>query len=184
MISAKLMLPLLLLAVVSTVPFTASAKECPALLNHSQTKLNSVETVSLCEAFQGNVLLIVNTASQCGFTPQLSGLETLYNTYKDRGFTVIGFPSNDFRQDRGSEANTAKVCYLDYGVTFPMMSRSSIKGEGSNPVFKALKASTGVAPRWNFFKYVVDRNGVPLAVFSSSTSPTDSKITNLIESAL
>lgn len=139
MISAKLMLPLLLLAVVSTVPFTASAKECPALLNHSQTKLNSVETVSLCEAFQGNVLLIVNTASQCGFTPQLSGLETLYNTYKDRGFTVIGFPSNDFRQDRGSEANTAKVCYLDYGVTFPMMSRSSIKGEGSNPVFKALK---------------------------------------------
>lgn len=96
----------------------ALASECPDILQGKQRMLNSTEEIELCEVFKGKTLLVVNTASQCGFTPQYEQLETLYQTYKDKNFAVIGFPSNDFRQDKGSEENTAKICYLDYGVTF------------------------------------------------------------------
>ncbi|MGR5093938.1 glutathione peroxidase [Vibrio maritimus] len=162
----------------------ALASNCPSLLDSTQRKLNSNDSVSLCDAYQGKVLLVVNTASQCGFTGQFKELEALHNQFKDQGFSVVGFPSNDFNQDRGSEENTAKVCYLDYGVTFPMMARSSIKGDQANPVFVEMAKQSGVTPKWNFYKYLVGRDGNVVGVFSTGTSPTDAKITSMIKGQL
>ncbi|EDL55927.1 glutathione peroxidase [Vibrio mediterranei] len=160
------------------------AASCPTILNSTQRALNSTNDVNLCEQFQGKVLLVVNTASQCGFTGQFEQLEQLHNQFKDQGFSVVGFPSNDFNQDRGSEENTAKVCFLDFGVTFPMMARSSVKGQQANPVFSEIAKQSGVSPKWNFYKYLIDKNGAVVGVFSSGISPTDTKITQMIEKQL
>ena len=129
----------LIASLTSSFAFSAS---CPEILNGKQRLLNSNEEIELCDEFQGKTLLIVNTASQCGFTPQFEQLEQLHQTYKDEGFTVVGFPSNDFRQDRGSEEQSAKICYLDYGVTFPMMARASLSGPNANPVFAEIPWTT------------------------------------------
>ena len=163
---------------------SASQAQCGAWFDQQFNKLNSTESVKLCEQFAGQVLVVVNTASQCGFTPQFEQLEAVYQDYKEQGFSVIGFPSNDFNQDRGSEENTAKVCYLDYGVTFPMVERTHIKGEKANPVFQHLAKETGISPKWNFYKYIVDRQGEVVAVFSSRTNPTDAVMIDAIEKAL
>ena len=136
----------LIASLTSSVAFAAS---CPKILDGKQRLLNSNEEIELCEEFQGKTLLVVNTASQCGFTPQFKQLEQLHQTYKDQGFTVVGFPSNDFRQDRGSEEKSAKICYLDYGVTFPMMARASLSGSSANPVFAEIQQQAGVTPKWN-----------------------------------
>ncbi|SEF85968.1 glutathione peroxidase [Vibrio hangzhouensis] len=160
------------------------AATCPALLDSTQRKLNSTEQVDLCNEYSGKVLLVVNTASQCGYTGQYKQLEQLHNRYKAQGFSVVGFPSNDFNQDRGSEENTAKICYLDYGVTFPMMARSSVKGTQANPVFSEIARQSGVVPKWNFYKYLIGQDGRVVGVFSSSVSPVDDKITEMIEKQL
>lgn len=157
---------------------------CSKLLSHQFKKLNSSDEIDLCAQFRGKVLLVVNTASQCGYTPQFEQLEALHQHYHQQGLSVIGFPSNDFRQDRGSEADSAKVCYLDYGVTFTMLERSHVTGEQANPVFRQLANDAGVAPSWNFFKYIVDRNGKAVAVFSSRTTPDDPLIVATIEKLL
>nr|WP_273859652.1 glutathione peroxidase [Photobacterium sp. GSS17] len=157
---------------------------CSKLLSHQFKKLNSSDEIDLCAQFRGKVLLVVNTASQCGYTPQFEQLEALHQRYRQQGLSVIGFPSNDFRQDRGSEADSAKVCYLDYGVTFTMLERSHVTGEQANPVFRQLANDAGVAPSWNFFKYIVDRNGKAVAVFSSRTTPDDPLIVATIEKLL
>lgn len=157
---------------------------CSKLLSHQFKKLNSSDEIDLCAQFRGKVLLVVNTASQCGYTPQFEQLEALHQRYHQQGLSVIGFPSNDFRQDRGSEADSAKVCYLDYGVTFTMFERSHVTGEQANPVFRQLANDAGVAPSWNFFKYIVDRNGKAVAVFSSRTTPDDPLIVATIEKLL
>ena len=166
---------------ITTLSFAAA---CPDILKGSQRLLNSTEEVSLCEEFQGKTLLVVNTASQCGFTSQFGQLESLHQEYKDKNFTVVGFPSNDFRQDKGSEADSAKVCYLDYGVTFPMMARSSISGPDANPVFSEIKKQAGVSPRWNFYKYLIDKDGNVVGTFGSSTSPSSATLVNAIEQQL
>lgn len=163
---------------------STQASTCPDILDSEQRLLNSTESINLCEAFQGKTLLVVNTASQCGFTSQFEDLEALYQTYKSQGFTVIGFPSNDFRQDRGSEQQTAKVCYLDYGVTFPMMARSSLKGSDANPVFNQIQQQAGVTPRWNFYKFLINKQGDVVATFPSSTSPMSTTLKNAIEQQL
>lgn len=168
----------------SALPFVANASSCPDILKGSQRLLNSTDEVNLCEEFRGKTLLVVNTASQCGFTSQFGQLEALHQEYKDKNFTVVGFPSNDFRQDKGSEADSAKVCYLDYGVTFPMMSRSSISGPDANPVFSEIKKQAGVAPRWNFYKYLIDKDGNVVGTFGSSTSPSSATLVNAIEQQL
>ncbi|KDM91146.1 glutathione peroxidase [Photobacterium galatheae] len=175
---------ILVSSLLAFIPVQAAQSDCPPLLNHEIGKLNSTDTVNLCQQYHGQVLLLVNTASQCGFTPQFEGLETLYQTYKDQGFAVIGFPSNDFFQDRGTEKNTAKVCYLDYGVTFPMMSRSAVRGSDVNPIFHQLAEDSGVTPKWNFYKYLVDRQGKVVTVFASTTKPDDTKLTQSIEQLL
>ncbi|ANQ18963.1 glutathione peroxidase [Vibrio natriegens] len=165
----------------STLAFASS---CPDILQGKQRLLNSTDEIDLCEQFKGKTLLVVNTASQCGFTPQFEQLESLYQTYKDKNFAVIGFPSNDFNQDKGSEENSAKICYLDYGVTFPMMARSSVMGSDANPVFSEISQQAGVTPRWNFYKFLINKDGKVIATFPSSTSPTSTTLTNMIEQQL
>lgn len=168
----------------SLISFSSVASQCPDILKGEQRLLNSTDTVNLCNEFKGQTLLVVNTASQCGFTSQFDDLEKLYQQYKDQNFVVVGFPSNDFRQDKGTEEQSAKVCYLDYGVTFPMMARSSVKGSGANPVFEKISKQAGVEPRWNFYKFLVNKHGEVVATFPSSTNPMDSKLRSVIEQQL
>ena len=146
---ARLALLLLLM------PWLAVAGECPAHLDVTLKKLRSNETLNLCEAFPGRPLLIVNTASHCGFTPQFKSLEAIHGRFADKGLVVLGFPSDDFRQEADTEEKTAEICYINYGVTFTMFAPLSVKGETAHPLFKEL-ARQSRAPGWNFTKYLVD----------------------------
>ena len=158
--------------------------DCPPLLREQFNRLQTGEPQSLCQ-FRGKVLLVVNTASYCGYTGQYEGLEALYRRYKGRGLVVVGFPSNDFGgQEPGTNQEIAQFCRLTYGVQFPMFEKSSVTKVSSNPLFAALSAATGVAPQWNFYKYVVDRTGRPIAGFDSRTTPNDPKLVHLIEQLL
>ena len=162
----------------------AMAAECPALLQYQLPQLRSKETIDLCQRFAGKPLLIVNTASHCGFTPQFKGLEALYKRYKDQGFEVLGVPSDDFKQEAASTEETAKVCYVNYGVTFAMTQPQHVTGDDAIPLYKELIAQSGQAPRWNFYKYVVDRQGKVVAQFSSRTKPDDPDLLKAVEQAL
>lgn len=173
------LLPLLLFLSVST----AFADSCPPLLQQDFQRLHDTRSQNLCE-YSGKVLLVVNTASRCGFTPQLKGLETMYQKYKERGFSVLGFPSNDFFQELGEEEKIASFCRVNYGVTFPMFSKSSVKGEQANAFFRQLADQSGTAPKWNFYKYLIDRQGNIVSVFQSRTTPDDEKLTDQIEQLL
>ena len=158
--------------------------ECPALLRYRFNRLQTGEPQSLCQ-FQGKVLVIVNTASYCGYTGQYEGLEALYRKYKGRGLVVVGFPSNDFGgQEPGTNQEIAQFCRLTYGVQFPMFEKSSVTKVSANPLFASLSASTGVAPQWNFYKYVVDRNGDAVAGYGSRTTPDDRELVRTIERLL
>jgi glutathione peroxidase len=149
---------------------------CPALLDFESTKLHSSTTVNFCNNFKSKVLLVVNTASHCGFTPQFKDLEILYNKYRGQGLEIVGFPSNDFNQEASSESKTADVCYINYGVTFTMMSPSSVRGGAVNPFFKRLADKTGSAPSWNFSKYLVDRDGSTVRYYASNKKPMGSSL--------
>jgi len=158
--------------------------DCPALLRYRFNRLQTGEPQSLCQ-FQGKVLVIVNTASYCGYTGQYEGLEALYRKYKGRGLVVVGFPSNDFGgQEPGSNQEIAQFCRLTYGVQFPMFEKSSVTKVSANPLFASLSASTGVAPEWNFYKYVVDRKGRAVAGYGSRTTPDDRELVTVIERLL
>ncbi len=146
---------------------------CDDLQNVEMLKLRSREMLNICQTYPDQLLMIVNTASQCGFTPQFKGLETLYQTYKDKGLVIIGFPSDDFNQEFDNAEQTAEVCYLNYGVTFPMLSTSVVTGEGANPFFKKLAALSGQEPQWNFYKYLVRGNGSEVQVFPSQVTPEE-----------
>jgi glutathione peroxidase len=172
-----------LAALVSATPSSAAESPCPSVLDYQFVNLMD-EPVSLCQ-FRGKVLLIVNTASECGYTPQYEGLEKLYRRYRDKGFAVLGFPANDFGgQEPGSNKEIAQFCRLNYGVTFPMFAKTSVVGGNANPLYRALAARTGKPPRWNFHKYLLDRAGQPVAVFESAVDPTDSRTTSQIEKLL
>jgi glutathione peroxidase len=156
---------------------------CPPLLDRKMLNLQD-EAVPLCQ-FSGKVLLVVNTASQCGYTPQYEGLEKLYQRYRDRGLVVLGFPANDFGgQEPGSNKQIADFCQVNYGVSFPVFAKTSVVGADANPVFSELAKKTGSSPRWNFHKYLVDRNGVPVASFATRVEPLDPKLTREIERLL
>lgn len=140
---------------------------------------------NLCETYGGQVLLVTNVASKCGFTPQYEGLEKLYQTYKDRGLVVLGFPSGDFaNQELESDSEIQEFCKLNYGVTFPMFSKSSVKGDQANALFKRLSAKTGKEPNWNFNKYLVGRDGKVIGHFGSRVEPTSDELKQAIEAAL
>lgn len=162
----------------------AEASQCGDILGHSVQQLKTRESVDLCEQFKGKTLIVVNTASKCGFTPQFEALETIYQKYKDQGLVVLGFPSNDFRQEHSDEDKTAEVCFLTYGVEFPMFSTTSVRGDKANPVFKALIAKTGESPSWNFNKYIVSKDEQQVVHFGSRTSPTDPKFIAELEKML
>lgn len=161
-----------------------AADQCPALLQHELPKLRTKDTIDLCQQFQGKALVVVNTASHCGFTPQFKGLEALYQRYKDDGLAVLGVPSDDFFQEADDAAETAEVCYVNYGVTFAMAQTQPVRGSDAIPLFKELAEQAGRAPRWNFYKYVVDRNGKVVDYFSSKVKPDDPKLIAAVEKAL
>lgn len=142
------------------------------------------ETVDLCGQFQGKALVVVNTASHCGFTGQFKGLEALYQRYKDDGLELLGVPSDDFFQEADDEAETAEVCYVNYGVTFTMTQTQPVRGGDATPLFRQLAEQAGTAPRWNFYKYVVDREGRVVAHFSSKVKPDDPQLIAAVEKAL
>jgi glutathione peroxidase len=138
-------------------------------------------------AYKGKVILIVNTASHCGFTPQFAGLESLYQKYKDRGLVVIGVPSNDFgKQEPGSGEEIEKFCTLNFGVTFPMTSKEVVSGDKAHPfyIWARQELGFGSAPKWNFHKYIIDRKGNVVDYFYSTTKPDSKKIIDAIEKLL
>lgn len=165
-------------------PTAAMASECPDLLKFMKRKLNSQETVNLCEEFKGKTLLIVNTASYCGFTPQFEGLEALYSDYKDQDFAVLGFPSHDFNQEDQDEGKTAELCELTYGVNFPMFEAVTVRGDDADPLYRKLAEQSGTAPKWNFYKYLVNKSGDVVDSYSSFTKPEDEDFRADIEKAL
>jgi glutathione peroxidase len=140
---------------------------------------------NICETYSGRVILVTNVASQCGFTPQYEGLEKLYRTYKDKGLVVLGFPSGDFGgQEFASDGEIQEFCKLNFGVSFPMFSKSSVKGDNANPLFKTLSTKTGKQPSWNFNKYLVGRDGKVIAHFPSKVTPDSAELTKAVETAL
>lgn len=168
---------------IMTMTTVHAKSDCPDWLDRDLNKLHSKDTVNLCELAAGKVALIVNTASDCGYTSQFKGLEALYRKYKEKGFVILGFPSDSFEQERDDAAETAEVCYINYGVTFPMLATSPVKGEQANTVFKHLNAKLG-EPKWNFNKYLIDRGGNPVKYYESGTRPDDKELISAIESLL
>ena len=161
----------------------APAGTCPALLQHTFARLQDEKPQSLCQ-YSGRVLLVVNTASFCGFTPQYEGLEKLHARYRERGLVVLGFPSNDFQQESGSNKEIADFCENTFGVKFPMFAKTAVRGSDANPLFRELAAQTGRAPLWNFYKYLVSREGKVVAAYSSMTKPDDAAFLKAVEQQL
>ncbi len=164
---------------------------CPAqagggtLLDHEFRRLASDEVVNLGSAYASQVILVVNTASKCGNTPQYDGLEKLYREYGPDGLVVLGFPSNDFfGQEPGTEAEIQEFCRLTYGVEFPMFEKVSVREGRAHPFFDRLAAVAGTYPTWNFHKYLIGRNGTLIAEFSPRTQPYDAALVAAIEEAL
>jgi glutathione peroxidase len=191
--TTALLLSLGAAALVSTVPAqaqTAAAAvpaqapaSCPAVLKHTFKRLQDESPQDLCQ-YAGKVVLVVNTASYCGFTPQYQGLEALYAKYAPRGLVVLGFPSNDFKQESADAKKIADLCYNTYGVKFPMFASSVVTGADANPLYAELIKATGNQPKWNFNKYLIDRNGKVLDYFPSKVTPQDPALVSKIEQAL
>ena len=174
-----------ILLILTTQLFTlslsaAAMSNCPSSLNHSITNLEGKE-IDFCQ-YSGKVILAVNTASQCGYTPQYEGLETLYQKYKDKGFVVIGFPANNFgSQEPGSEDDIKTFCEKNYGVKFPMMAKSNVIGDDKNSIYKELKTLTGQSPGWNFHKYLLSRDGQRAYSYPSAVEPLNSRFLEQVE---
>jgi glutathione peroxidase len=157
---------------------------CPALLQHTMTRLQDDAPQALCQ-YAGKVLLFVNTASHCGYTPQYQGLEALYARYAAQGLVVLGFPSNDFgAQEPGDAKAIAETCFNVYGVRFPMFNKIAVVGKDAHPLYGALVRSGAQAPKWNFHKVLVDRQGRVVASFASDVEPKDRRVAAAIENLL
>lgn len=175
----------LLATLVSLVGVSVAQAECGSVLNHQVRELAGERIVNLCEAYQGQVLLIVNTASKCAFTGQYEGLEALHARFHQRGFSVLGFPSGDFAdQEYQQEGQIQEFCRLTYGVQFPMFEKSHVRGTAASPLWKELIAQSGTSPKWNFYKYLIGRDGRVIASFSSMTSPDSGDLLTKLEAAL
>ncbi len=162
----------------------ATPASCPALLNQKFKRLQDEAPQDLCQ-YAGKVVLVVNTASYCGFTKQYEGLEKLYAKYNGRGLVVLGFPSNDFgKQEPGSSKEIADFCFNTYGVKFPMFAKSAVTGRQANPLHAQLAAATGQMPAWNFHKYLVGRDGRRVQGFPTGTEPDAPALLRAVEAAL
>ena len=161
----------------------AGPQACPALLQQNVLRLQDEKPQSLCQ-YAGKVVVVVNTASFCGFTPQYKGLEALYSKYQGRGLVVLGFPSNDFSQETGSNKDIADFCENTFGVKFPMFTKTRVTGQDASPLFRQLAAKTGTTPRWNFNKYIVSRDGTAVASYNSMTDPAGRSFVAEIEKQL
>lgn len=156
-----------------------------SVLDVSYRPLAGKAAVNLKDRYAGQVLLIVNTASKCGYTPQYEGLEALHQRYAAQGFAVLGFPSNDFKgQEPGSEKEIQEFCTLTYGVKFPMFEKVVVTGDGATPLYKSLASATGTSPAWNFHKYLIGRDGRVVANFPSKVAPDDPAVVAAIEREL
>ena len=171
-------------------PWLASAEAqnapaaCPPLLSHQFPRLQDEKPQNLCQ-YAGKVLLVVNTASYCGFTPQYEGLEALYAKYEKQGLVVLGFPTNDFgQQEPGNAKQIAELCFNTYGVKFPMFSKTVVKGSARNPFYEQLAQATKATPQWNFHKYLIARDGKAVSSFASQVEPGSAALTGAIEAAL
>jgi glutathione peroxidase len=161
-----------------------AAASCPALLKHTFKRLQDDAPQDLCQ-YAGKVVLVVNTASYCGYTKQYEGLERLYATYSPKGLVVLGFPSNDFgQQEPGNAKEIADLCYNTYGVKFPMFAKTVVSGDKPNPLHASLIKATGKEPKWNFTKYLIGRDGKVIDHFPSKIEPEDKQIVRKIEQAL
>lgn len=167
----------------SASPSAQAAGSCPATLNFKFPRLQDEAPQNLCQ-YAGKVVLVVNTASYCGFTPQYEGLEALYAKYRERGLVVLGFPSNDFSQEPGSAKEISEFCYNTYGVKFPMLGKSHVRGSDVNPMYELLAKETGTAPKWNFYKYLIDRKGQVVGSYNSMVKPDDKQLVARIEQLL
>ena len=177
-----------------TVSYTIAAQEpidlskpliCGSDTSYVIRRLDSKEQDNFCETYKGKVLLVVNTASRCGYTYQYEDLEKLYAEYQDRGLVVVGFPSNDFaNQEPGKEKSIKKFCRLTYGVRFPMYAKTRVKGKDADPLYQILASAAGQYPRWNFHKYLIDRDGRLVGSFNSSVEPRSNELVDAIEQLL
>jgi glutathione peroxidase len=168
-------------ALLAALPALAAAP----VLDHTYRRLAAKDRVNLRTTYGGDVLLVVNTASKCGYTPQYDALEALHAKYKDRGFAVLGFPSNDFLgQEPGSEREIQRFCKNTYGVKFPMFEKVHVTGDDITPLYRDLVAATGEEPGWNFHKYLLDRSGRVVASFPSKMKPDDPELVREIEALL
>ena len=162
----------------------SSVAACPALLDKTFPRLQDEKPQSLCQ-YRGQVILVVNTASYCGFTSQYKGLEEMYAKYKDQGLVVLGFPSNDFgQQEPDSSQKIADFCANTFGVKFPMFAKSSVKGPQANPLFAELAKLSGTTPKWNFYKYLIARDGRTVKSYNSLTAPDSRGLVADVERAL
>lgn len=143
---------------------------CPVVLQHTVERLQDEKPQNLCQ-YAGKVVLVVNTASFCGFTPQYKSLEELHARYKDKGLVVLGFPSNDFSQEPENNKKIADFCENTFGVKFPMFTKTTVRGSDASALFKQLTKITDTAPKWNFYKYLISRDGQQVQSFNSTTDP-------------
>ena len=161
-----------------------AAGTCPAILNHTVEPLTGGKAQSMCQ-YEGRVVLVVNTASECGYTGQYEGLQALYKKYADRGLVVLGFPSNAFGgQEPGSNKKIAEFCQANFGVTFPVFAKVETLPLSKAPIFATLVAATGAAPKWNFHKYLIDRSGKRVESFESGVEPQSSRFVQRIEALI
>ncbi len=162
---------------------TKANADCPNVLRHTVERLQDEKPQNLCQ-YAGQVVVVVNTASFCGFTPQYKSLEALYDKYKDKGLVVLGFPSNDFSQEPGNNQKIADFCENTYGVKFPMFSKTTVRGNDASALFKQLTQITDTAPKWNFYKYLISRDGKQVKSYNSTTDPMDKAFLAEVEKLL
>lgn len=179
-----MLLRLIIALLFSSISLAASACQ-NTLLDQNVRELASSNEINLCKQYSGKVLLVVNTASKCGNTPQYEGLEKLHEEYADKGLVVLGFPSNDFMgQEPGTEAEIKDFCRLTYSVQFPMFEKIKVHSADAHPFFIALANSAGTYPTWNFHKFLIGRDGKLITHFSPQTQPYDKKVITAIENEL
>ena len=174
-----------LLSIIFLILFMSNADASEKIFHDFTIESISGETINLSD-YKSKVVLLVNTASKCGFTPQYSGLQKIYERYKDDGLVVLGVPTNDFNQELSKESDVKEFCEIRFGVEFPMSSIQPIRGENAHPIYKWIQANVSVIgqPRWNFHKYLIGKDGKIINWFSSMTSPTSEGLVNQIETAL